>query len=615
MFLSIGVMFRPFLLIIFLWVFSLFSAAQFDDVYDFDDIGTFTLAPRSHVTLTCRFNEEFLVADAKILPDWHLYSATQPKGGTIRATFQFDQPELELLEIRPTTAPRINKSPYFDVDIEEHDDSVTWVLTFQEKLPADAIIKGQLKGQVCQEGEGGTCVPISVSFEGVFDPHLDVASLKAESVAERFVFCPGEGTDAPSQTQTLVVQETFSVRSFRMALLCAFLGGIILNIMPCVLPIIGLKILSFFEQAGKSRARALMLNVCYSLGILTVFLFLAFLSLGLSILFTFDLFNITMACVVFVMALSLMDIWTLNVPGMLGGKTSDTLTSQEGALGAFFKGIITTLLAIPCGAPLLSPAVNWADIQIRSGNMPEVFLMYSMIGLGMASPYLVLGAFPEWLRFLPKPGEWMETFKKIMGFCLLLAVVWILYFVQIEKLLPTVTLLFALWFVCWYYGHQQLAGRIKKRSYGISAVVLGLTLFFSYQVPGVPNAYTLESAMRTRLYGHEGKHWKPYSAAALESASASGKTVIIDFTADWCFNCKLLEATVLQSKPVLTLLDGKGIVSFTADCTRQGEATELLRQLGPEQVPVLAIFDPDNPSKPTVLRGYYSQNRLLELLQ
>lgn len=236
----------------------------------------------------------------------------------------------------------------------------------------------------------------------------------------------------------------------------------------------------------------------------------------------------------------------------------------------------------------------------------------------------------------------METFKKIMGFCLLLAVIWILYFVQMEKLLPTVTLLFALWFVCWLYGHQQLTGRIKKRSYGISAVVLGLAILFSYQIPGIQNPYTLESAMQARIDRHqEGRlspiirnlvneptlsvneagvvdseeHWRPYSTAAFESALMSGKTVIIDFTADWCVNCHILKATVLVTEPIIAVLEEKGIVSFTADCTREGEATELLRRLGPEQVPVLAIFDPANPTRPTVLRGWYTQSQLLELLR
>ena len=608
---------RTIVLLLLYWIWTPLAAAQIGGLYDFEDFGFPLQAPRGHVTLTGSFNEKYLVIHADILPDWHLYSATQPSG-TLPSTFKFETPELTLREIRPTTAPRLNKSPYFDVELEEHDDNVTWIFTFQEELPADAIIKGKLEGQVCQDD--GLCIPITVPFEAVFDANLDAETLfkQAESVAERFVVNVSRSAlrgASQDDAANLTPIETINVSNFWWALLFAFGGGIILNIMPCVLPVIGLKILSFFEQAGKSRSRAFILNAWYSLGILSVFIFLAFLSLGLSILFTFDLFGIIMACIVFVMALSLMDIWTLNAPGALGGKTSEKLTKQEGAAGAFFKGIITTLLAIPCGAPLLSPAINWADMQIRAGNTPEVFLMYSVIGLGMASPYLLLGAFPEWLRFLPKPGAWMETFTKTMGFCLLLAVVWILYFVPVEKVLPTIALLFALWFVCWLFGEQQLAGRIKKRSYIISPIVLGLVILFSYQIPGINNPYTLESAMRTRIYGHEGKHWQPYSDAALASALLSGKTVIVDFTADWCVNCKVLEAWVLQSETILTLLDEKGIVSLTADCTRDGEAKDLLLELGPFQVPALAIFDPANPGEPTMIRGGYTQRSLAEALR
>jgi thiol:disulfide interchange protein DsbD len=622
-------MFRSLFLFVFFWACSPFLAAQlmaqsqFGDLYDdFDFPGMTTQAPRNHVALTCRFNEKHLVIQAELAPNWHLYSATQPEGGTLPTRFVFESPEFmkSLREIRPTTPPLVNSDdPFFDVDLEEHEGTVTWILTFEENLPSDQTIKGKLHGMVCQTGEGGMCIPITESFEAVFDPDLDVKPLQeqAESVADRFVFrVDAAGTaDTESPQEKFETQETVNVGSLWVALGFAFLGGIVLNFMPCVLPVIGLKILAFFEQAGKSRARAFMLNVWYSLGLLTVFLVLAFMSLGLSILFTFDLFGILMACVVFVMALSLMDVWTLSVPGSLGGKTSEQMTKQEGVLGAYFKGIITTLLAIPCGAPFLSPAINWADMQIRAGNMPEVFLMYSVIGLGMASPYLFLGAFPELLRFLPKPGEWMETFKKTMGFCLLLAVVWILYFIPVEKLLPTITLLFALWFICWLFGEQQLAGRIRKRSYIISSVVLGLVLLFSYQLPGIPNSYTLETAMRTRIYGHEGEHWKPYSDAAFASARASGKTIIVDFTADWCVNCKVLEATVLQSEAILALLEEKQIVSLVADCTRDGEAKELLLQLGSFQVPTLAIFDPAKPLEPQVIRGFYTQTTLTELLK
>jgi thiol:disulfide interchange protein DsbD len=148
----------------------------------------------------------------------------------------------------------------------------------------------------------------------------------------------------------------------------------------------------------------------------------------------------------------------------------------------------------------------------------------------------------------------------------------------------------------------------------IALFVLAVTVLFSFQIPGIPNRYTLEGAMLTRLRGSESEYWKPYNPAAFEAAIASGKPVAVDFTADWCVNCKVLEATVLESEPILKLLDEKQVITLTADCTRKGEATEFLKKLGPEQVPVLAIFDPKNPSQPIVLRGFYTQKTLTELL-
>lgn len=593
-----------------------------DRFLGYDNISVLGGAPATvdYVTIHASFSGKHLLVEATIAKDWHLYSATQPEGGTLRSEFQFDMPNLKLQDIRPTSAPHVSKIPGFDVDIESHDDRVRWIVTFEQAVSADSTIRGTLEGQVCQDGEGGVCVPLKVPFEATYDPSLDLALLleQARSIPDRFVFRQ-EGSDAVKTEplpDDLKPRELTHVTGFGTALLYAFLGGIILNFMPCVLPVIGLKILSFFEQAGKSRAKAFYLNVWYSLGLLSVFLFLAGLSYGLSILFTFDLFNIIMACVVFVMALSLMDIWEISVPGALGtGKTAE-LSRQEGAVGAFFKGIITTLLAIPCGAPLLSPAVNWADMQIRSGNTGLVFLAYGMIGLGMASPYLVVGAFPELLRFLPKPGAWMETFKKTMGFFLLVAVLWILYFVQVERILPTVALLFALWFACWLIGRLGYTAKPKQRvlAWVWSLLVVGLVLFFSFQFKVVDNPYTLENAMKTKLYGHSGAHWQPYTPDAFDAALAAGRPVLVDFTADWCVNCKVLEQTVLHAKTVLDKLEEKNAVSLVGDCTKEGDAKAFLRRFGADQVPVLVIFDPKKPKEPVVLRGGYTQGTLLELL-
>ena len=180
------------------------------------------------------------------------------------------------------------------------------------------------------------------------------------------------------------------------AIFAGFVGGLILNIMPCVLPVIGLKILSFVEQSGHNRRKALMLNVWYSLGLLAVFLILASLAvgpqrLGWGELFGRAWFTVTLTAVVFVMALSFMGVWEVSLPTFMArGKTGE-LAAQEGAVGAFFKGVLTTFLATPCSAPFLTPALVWAAAQ-------PAWLTYAVFlsaGLGMASPYLLVGTSPS----------------------------------------------------------------------------------------------------------------------------------------------------------------------------------------------------------------------------
>ncbi len=605
-----------------------------------------TLAPLPGV------DENGLVVEADIASGWHVYSVTQKEGGTIPTTFKFPE-GIGIKAIFPTAAPHLEKIVGFDVPIESHEGKITWIVRLDARQPVESL-HGTLKGQVCSSGEGGVCVQMSIPFDAVLDATYDVAPLLgiAETVSKEFQYrknntskepgtelnaVPGStppkdaahpevaaSTPSPPALDAFSPKEIETVQSLGTALLYAFLGGIILNFMPCVLPVIGLKIMSFFEQAGKSRFHAFVLNFWYSLGLLSVFLVLAWFSIGLSKMFTFDLFNILMVCVVFAMALSLMGLWELSAPAFLGSGKSVALMQQEGSFGAFFKGIITTLLAIPCGAPLLSPAVNWAGEQSRMGNDTSVFAAYTFIGLGMASPYLVLGAFPELLRFLPKPGAWMETFKKAMGFCLLGAVVWILSFVRIERLLSTVALMFAIWFVCWMIGRLEYTATAgtRIRSWLISLAVLATVFLIAYRIPGLENSYNLEDLTRERLSRMTfeqkvRKHWKNFTPEAFETALKSGKTVVVDFTADWCVTCKVLEATVLNTEPITKALEANNIESFIADCTHEdGAANRFLQKFGTEHVPVplLAIFDPKNPTQPTVIRGGYTQKTLLKHL-
>lgn len=597
-------------------------------------------------------HEAVLVLEATIQPLWKLYGVSQPEDGALPARLELPPEQAEIIgAICPTAAPKVEHDPLFDAPVHEHRGSIAWVVPIRLQ-PDVTTVSGRFHGQICSEGVGGVCIPLHLSFDA--ELAIDEESLaevtqkldEAAQVPKEFRYSPLEKKEAPTDetgpaTESVTASaakeppgnldfldgvrpsELETVSGIGMALVYALLGGLILNIMPCVLPVIGLKILSFFEQAGQSRSRAFLLNLVYVAGLLSVFLLLAAMSVGLSKLFTVGLFNMAMCVVVFAMALSLMGVWELSAPAFLGRGKSIALMGREGFAGAFFKGIITTLLAIPCGAPLLSPTIGWADQQIRAGQTPLVFLVYATIGLGMGLPYLLIGAFPELLRFLPKPGLWMETFKKIMGFALLIAVVWILYFIDLPKIVPMVALLFAVWFACWMIGRLDPSVRGTKRlaAWGWSAAVLILVLLFSFKLPYVTMPVTLENAMQRRLENWAGLrtegHWAAYTHRRLEKELIDNRRmVLVDFTADWCFNCKVLEKTVLESQEVLDAIDRRQIVSLQADCTTSElEGAELLRLLGAESVPTMAIFRPDRPLEPIVIRGNYYASTLLDQLQ
>ena len=597
----------------------------------------------------------FLSIQTPVAEGWHIYTPTQGAGGAptlfekLKVAIEKKESDaFEVGDVLLATAPIFVKDPY-DSTLEELIGRVEWIAPIYAKsAPTDLTtleVSGEISALACSDGEGGVCVPQNVSFNVKYDAGAAVEDVLAailrpqENASENDDDAQNKAQGENIATQEdagLVVEGAQKTKGgLFVLLLTAFLGGLVLNVTPCVLPVVGLKILSFFEQAGRSRASAFILNVWYALGVLIVFGALAFASVGLSFLFTRSLFQIVMSAIVFAMALSLMGVWELQTPAFLGGERSNELTSKEGPAGAIFKGIITTLLAIPCGAPLLSPALDWASEMTRQGQTGLVVAVYLLIGLGMASPFLVAGAFPELLKFFPKPGEWMDTFRKTMGFFLLIAVVWILYSAPLETQLPTLAFLFAIWFACWNIGRFQfeMENPGKKRvSWIVSCVLLLVVALFSFNFPHNPIKTTLQSAsaakatrwaIRAQRDGALAQdHWALFDRATLDRELANGRCVAVDFTADWCVNCKFLEKTILHTPEVEAVFDRKNILTLTADWTNQDAQTpdvlainELLDQCGARQVPTLMIFNPANPSAPIILKGLYSKGTLLEALQ
>src|SRR6185312_1975493 len=252
--------------------------------------------------------------------------------------------------------------------------------------------------------------------------------------------------------------------------LYAFIGGLILNIMPCVLPVIALKILGFVGDARKDPRRVRILGLVYTLGVLVSFLVLAGAVIALKaaghkagwgLQFSNPHFVVALTILVFLVALNLFGVFEVTLGGRAMGAAGE-LASKQGVAGAFFNGILATVLATPCTAPFLSLALGFAFAQ----STAIIVMIFLSVGIGLASPYLVLSFQPAWLKFLPKPGAWMEKFKILMGFPMLATGVWLLTLASgsAEKgtLLSLGLFVVALAMAVWIWGEFVQRGTKRK---------------------------------------------------------------------------------------------------------------------------------------------------------
>ncbi|MEI6238926.1 MAG: thioredoxin family protein [Planctomycetia bacterium] len=401
--------------------------------------------------------------------------------------------------------------------------------------------------------------------------------------------------------------------SLPMALLMGLAGGLILNLMPCVLPVLGLKLMSFAQQSGKARREVFEMNLWYCAGLYAVFFVLATASVAANLglgtenlawgeQFTSTRFNVTMAAIVFAFALSFLGVWELPIPGFIGEKAGH-VQSKEGPLGAFLKGVLSTVLATPCSGPFLGPVFGFTLSQ----PTPVTYAVFGAIATGMALPYFLVGAFPGLVRFLPKPGAWMETLKEVLGFVMLGTVVFLFTFLDHDSFIPTFALLVGIWAACWWIGKAQDAA-MGSVSFGrwvqaaTLATVIG-TLAFAFLGP-------VKSILP----------WEPFSRARLAELQKTGATVLVDFSADWCMTCKLNLATAIETTRVKAAIEANRVVPLLADWTDESpEIKSMLETLQSRSIPVLAVFPaggPDEPLRaPIILRDLITESQVLDAIK
>ena len=409
------------------------------------------------------------------------------------------------------------------------------------------------------------------------------------------------------------------VRGIFTFLLFGFLGGIILNLMPCVLPVISLKIFGFIQQAGQSRQKILRSGIAFALGIFAWFIALALLLIALKAAgrdvtwggfqFTNAYFVLALSVIVLVFALNLFGVFEISLPqSMTRGLLSTTERKDD--LGSFFQGVFATVLATPCTAPFLGTALGFAFSQ----SPAIIFAMFVAIAAGMSAPYLLLSAQPAWLRFLPKPGSWMMHVKQFMGFVLLATLLFLLYVLGAQRGLEGAIwascFLLVISVACWIKGAFVVpTASAAKRSV---AVVLMLVLVFASGVYFIGDKFYSASVAATdsRLRGD----WQAFASDRLQAELEQGHPVFVDFTAAWCLTCKFNEANVLESQEVREAFQRRGVVKLRADWTNGDPViTKLLQQFGRPGVPLYVLY-PGKSEEPIVFPELLTKSMVLEKL-
>lgn len=409
---------------------------------------------------------------------------------------------------------------------------------------------------------------------------------------------------------------------FGVWLLVAFVAGALLNVMPCVLPVVSIKVLSFVQQAGESRRRVLALGLAFAAGILVVFWLLAggavAFGLGWGEQFESPAFMVTLIAVVFAFALSLLDVFTFGVPRAVSDLAA---ARREGLADAFFKGMLATVMATPCSGPFLGGTLAWT---LRQPAL-VIFLIFTMLGLGMGLPYVVLMSFPGLLKRMPKPGGWMVAFKHVMGFVLLATLVYLMLSLRSDLLLCANALLVFVAFGCWFWG--RYAKPVQKPSrrllvFAVSAAVVAGGAWVSFgplQSLCAGGAAAGSVAGAGVPSGEAGGIWRDFDAALFERSLEEGRTVVVDFTANWCPNCKYNEKAVYDAAEIRALLEAKGAVALVADLTNASPRTDMLKRLrnklGIYSIPLLAVFPGDRPLEPLLLPDIVTVDQVRKALE
>jgi thiol:disulfide interchange protein DsbD len=386
------------------------------------------------------------------------------------------------------------------------------------------------------------------------------------------------------------------------------LGGLILNLMPCVFPVIGLKIMGFVQQAGQDRKKIALHGVTFTLGVLASFGVLSGILFAVrsaaggaagSIGWGYQLQNpwvvLTLMLLMFVLALNMFGLFEL---GTSATSVGGSLQAKQGLGGSFFSGVLATIVATPCSAPFLGVAIG-AAIALPA---VQFFSAFAAMAIGLALPYLILSIFPRLIGFLPRPGAWMESFKQAMSFFLFATAGYLLWVyagqIGLDNLLNPIFGLSAIAIAAWIYGRWNLPHRPQRTRF----IAMALTLLFA-----AGGFLLAKPPQKSALV------WETWSQERVDALLEEGKPVFIDFTAQWCATCQVNKKRA-YTDDVIRLMKEKGIVALRADKTNPDPKIDAkLEELGRSAIPVNVLMVPGN--EPAITPELLSAGYLEELFR
>ena len=437
--------------------------------------------------------------------------------------------------------------------------------------------------------------------------------LSVDDSANRAPASPAAASAAPPAKSTPA--QTSSVGRLSETLfgnmLLALLGGIILNLMPCVLPILSLKVLSIVKLSGKDAAIAKRHSLIYTLGVLVSFWIVAGLVIAGRLAswgeqFQDARFIIVITTLMMLIALNLFGVFEFVLPG---GATNAAygLAAREGASGSFFNGVLAVVLGASCVAPVMAGAVGWAMTKTPG----VIVLIFTMLGLGLALPYVLLAYLPALRAYMPKPGAWMEKFKIALGFPMLGMAAWTLSLVSdhfgSDGILWTGLFLVLLAAACWIYGEfiqRGSKGKMLAAVCALACVGAGYGYSLEHKLHWRHPAEAAPSPLADQFHQfgapvQDGKIvWYPWSAEAVTAARQAGRPILVDFTAHWCLTCQVNKASSIEIDSVMKKLTAINAIVMIGDYTKKNPAIrDELARFGVPGVPLVLVY-PKDAAKP-----------------